>query len=99
MAQGLFNASTSVGSILAPIVISFLYLAFGWKVTFAIVGTLAVIWIIPWLWINKKGPKDHPWITDKERNTSFRGSPRGTQPIPGAARAGASCCARRRTTH
>lgn len=60
MAQGLFNASTSVGSILAPIVISFLYLAFGWKATFAIVGTLAVIWIIPWLWINKKGPKDHP---------------------------------------
>ena len=58
LAQGLFNASTSVGSILAPIVISFLYLAFGWKATFAVVGSLAVLWIIPWLWVNKKGPKD-----------------------------------------
>ena len=67
LAQGLFNASTSVGSILAPIVISFLYLAFGWKATFAVVGSLAVLWIIPWLWVNKKGPKEHPWITDKEQ--------------------------------
>lgn len=83
MAQGLFNASTSVGSILAPIVISFLYLAFGWKVTFAIVGTLAVIWIIPWLWINKKGPKDHPWITDKEREYILSGQPEGHATDPG----------------
>lgn len=83
MAQGLFNASTSVGSILAPIVISFLYLAFGWKATFAIVGTLAVIWIIPWLWINKKGPKDHPWITDKEREYILSGQPEGRATDPG----------------
>lgn len=83
MAQGLFNASTSVGSILAPIVISFLYLAFGWKATFAIVGTLAVIWIIPWLWINKKGPKDHPWITDKEREYILSGQPEGHATDPG----------------
>ena len=75
LAQGLFNASTSVGSILAPIVISFLYLAFGWKATFAIVGSLAVLWIVPWLWINKKGPREHPWITDRERDYILSGQP------------------------
>lgn len=60
-----------------------LYLAFGWKATFAIVGTLAVIWIIPWLWINKKGPKDHPWITDKEREYILSGQPEGRATDPG----------------
>ena len=82
LAQGLFNASTSVGSILAPIVISFLYLAFGWKATFAVVGSLAVLWIIPWLWVNKKGPKEHPWITDKERDYILSGQPEGHKTEP-----------------
>jgi len=79
MAQGLFNASTSVGSILAPIVISFLYIAFGWKMTFVVVGCLAIVWIIPWLLINKKGPKDHPWITDKEKEYILSGQPESKQ--------------------
>lgn len=85
MAQGLFNASTSVGSILAPIVISFLYIAFGWKMTFIIVGCLAILWVIPWLLINKKGPKDHPWITDKEKDYILSGQPecKQTEPIKG----------------
>ena len=37
-----------------------LFLAFGWRVTFAVVGSLGIIWVIPWLIINKKGPKEHP---------------------------------------
>lgn len=82
LAQGLFNASTSVGSILAPIVISFLYLFAGWKLTFVIVGSLAVVWIIPWLLINKKGPKEHPWITDKERDYILSGQPEGLKSEP-----------------
>lgn len=83
LAQGLFNASTSVGSILAPIVISFLYIAFGWQYTFVVVGSLAILWTIPWLLINKKGPKDHPWITEKEKEYILSGQPESlsTEPI------------------
>lgn len=83
--QGLFNASTSVGAILAPIVIGFLYLMVGWKLTFVIVGSLAVIWVIPWLIINKKGPKEHPWITDEEKEYILSGQPESqvTSPIKG----------------
>jgi len=80
--QGLFNASTSVGAILAPIVIGFLYLSFGWKLTFIIVGSLAIVWIIPWLIINKKGPKEHPWITDKEREYILSGQPESQTTTP-----------------
>ena len=66
-AQGLFGAAASIGSILAPVVILSLYMTIGWKMTFVVVGVLGISWLIPWLIINKKGPKEHSWITDEER--------------------------------
>ena len=60
MAQGFFNAGASIGAILAPILIALIYAAFGWKLTFVAIGILAPLWVIPWLIINKKGPKEHP---------------------------------------
>ena len=66
-AQGLFGAAASIGSILAPIVILSLYMSIGWKMTFVVVGVLGISWLIPWLIINKKGPKEHNWITTEER--------------------------------
>lgn len=77
-AQGLFNASASVGSVLAPIVISMLYLAFGWQATFVVVGCLGLIWLIPWLIVNKKGPDAHPWITKDEQHYILSGQPEAT---------------------
>lgn len=75
LAQGLFGAAASVGSILAPIVILMLFIAFGWKITFVVVGSLGLLWLIPWLVINKKGPEEHPWITTEERDYIINGRP------------------------
>ena len=74
-AQGLFGAAASIGSILAPIIILMLFIAFGWKLTFIVVGGLGLIWLIPWLIINKEGPKKHPWITEEERTNILSGQP------------------------
>ena len=74
-AQGLFGAAASIGSILAPIVILSLYMTIGWKMTFVVVGLLGVAWIIPWLIINKKGPKEHNWITEEEREYIISNQP------------------------
>lgn len=74
-AQGLFGAAASIGSILAPIVILMLYLTLGWKLTFVVVGTLGVLWVIPWLIINRKGPKEHSWITQEERDYILNNQP------------------------
>jgi len=68
VAQGIFNAGASIGSIIAPPLIAMLYLGFGWRVTFVIVGTLGVLWVIPWLIINKTGPEKHPWIKPEEQD-------------------------------
>ncbi len=75
LAQGIFGAAASVGSVLAPIIIPILFIAFGWRVAFVIVGSLGILWVIPWLVINKKAPKNHPWITDEERKYIIEGQP------------------------
>jgi ACS family hexuronate transporter-like MFS transporter len=74
-AQGLFGAAASIGSIIAPVVILSLYISIGWKLTFVVVGSLGVLWVIPWLIINKKGPKEHKWITDEEREYILSNQP------------------------
>ena len=73
IAQGLFNAGASIGSVIAPPLIAILFVAFGWRVTFMVVGSFGVLWIIPWLLINKAGPKKHPWITEEEQKYIVEG--------------------------
>lgn len=73
VAQGIFNAGASVGSVIAPPLIAILWAAFGWKATFMIVGSFGMLWLIPWLIINKKGPNEHPWITEKEQKYIIEG--------------------------
>lgn len=75
LAQGIFGAAASAGSILAPVIIPLLYIACGWKVTFIVVGSLGLLWVIPWLVINKKSPQEHPWITKEEQQYIFEGQP------------------------
>ncbi len=73
IAQGLFNAGASIGSVIAPIFIATLFVAYGWRTTFMVVGSFGIIWIIPWLLINKAGPKKHPWMTREERDYILSG--------------------------
>lgn len=73
VAQGIFNAGASIGSVIAPPLIAILWAAFGWKVTFMIVGSFGILWLVPWLIVNKKGPKEHPWITADEQQYIVEG--------------------------
>ncbi len=68
IAQGIFGAGASLGSVVSAPVIAGLYIAFGWRATFAGIAVLGFIWIIPWLLVNKSSPSKHPWITDEEKN-------------------------------
>ena len=66
-AQGLFNSGAALGSVVAPPLIAMLWVAFGWKLTFVIIGAVGLVWVIPWMIINKDVPSKHPWITDEEK--------------------------------
>jgi ACS family hexuronate transporter-like MFS transporter len=67
IAQGIFGAGASLGSVVSAPFIAYLYLAFGWKMTFVGIGVLGLLWIIPWVLINKNTPDKHPWITPEEQ--------------------------------
>lgn len=67
LAQGVFNAGASIGAIVSAPLIALLFLAFGWKGTFLLVGLLGFIWLLPWLIIYKSGPATHPWVSAAER--------------------------------
>ncbi|WP_111979846.1 MFS transporter [Algibacillus agarilyticus] len=73
LAQGIFGAGASMGSIIAPPLIAFLYAYFGWQATFMLVAGLGFIWIVPWLIVYKCGPETHPWITEEEREYILKG--------------------------
>ncbi|MBK0382354.1 MFS transporter [Pedobacter sp. SD-b] len=68
MAQGIFGAGASLGSVISAPIIAFLFIAFGWKITFVLIAGIGIIWVIPWLVINKATPDKHPWLTEEERN-------------------------------
>ncbi|RYY85276.1 MAG: MFS transporter [Chitinophagaceae bacterium] len=67
IAQGIFGAGASLGGVVAPPAIAALFLAFGWRSTFVLVALLGLVWIIPWLIVNRATPDKHPWITEEER--------------------------------
>lgn len=67
IAQGIFGASASMGSVIALPVIAWSYAMTGWQMTFLGIAFLGILWIIPWLFINKNTPDKHPWITKEEQ--------------------------------
>ena len=67
LAQGIFNSGAAMGSIIAPPLIAVVWAAIGWKMTFVLLGILGIIWVVPWLLINKALPSEHPWITEEEK--------------------------------
>ncbi len=67
IAQGIFGAGASLGSVVAAPFIAILYLSIGWQGTFVAIAALGLLWIIPWVIINKSTPDKHPWITKNEQ--------------------------------
>ena len=48
LAAGVFNSGSSVGAILAPPIVAYLILHFGWQSAFAFVGLAGLIWLAFW---------------------------------------------------
>ncbi|TFH01550.1 MAG: MFS transporter [Calditrichales bacterium] len=76
-AQGIFNSGAAIGSIIAPPLIAFLYLGFGWRVTFVLLGVMGLLWIIPWWYFNKATPDKNPYLSDDEKQYILEGQSEG----------------------
>lgn len=49
VATGIFNAGSNVGSIFAPLLVPWLFLTFGWQMSFVILGATGFVWLVFWL--------------------------------------------------
>lgn len=66
LGMAIFNSGAAIGSIVAPPLIIWLQLRYGWQTTFLFTGALGVIWLTLWL-IFYQTPDRHRWITSEER--------------------------------
>ena len=73
LAQGVFNSGASLGAVISAPAIGLLYLQFGWKATFIIIGLFGFLWLVPWLLIFKAPPERHPWLSAEERDYILTG--------------------------
>ena len=58
-ATGLFNSGTTIGAIIAPIIVTAITLEWGWRWAFIITGLLGFIWVVAWWLIYKSPEKNH----------------------------------------
>ena len=84
LAVGIFNAGTAVGSMAAAPIVSLIAVQWGWRSAFLITGALGFVWVAAW-WLLYKLPKDHPRISEEERQLIADGQPAETQPTQAAS--------------
>jgi ACS family hexuronate transporter-like MFS transporter len=65
LATGLFDSGSSIGALFTSIVVSAIFVRYGWQWAFIITGSLGFIWVIFWL-LFYHPPKNHPSLSKKE---------------------------------
>ena len=64
-ATGLFNSGSTIGAIIAPIIVTAITLQWGWRWAFIITGLLGFIWVVFW-WLLYKSPAENKRVNAAE---------------------------------
>lgn len=65
-AMAIFNSGAALGSVIAPPLIVYLQITYGWQTTFLVTGSLGLVWLALWLWVYQP-PLEHRWMGAEER--------------------------------
>ncbi len=65
LATSIFNAGATVGALAAPLTIPFIAKAYGWEMSFILIGLLGFVWMGFWIFVYKK-PEVHPKVSKAE---------------------------------
>ena len=68
IASGIILGGVGLGSALAPPLITWIILEWGWRWAFFLRLPVAIAMAAVWYWIARDAPQRHPWITDQELN-------------------------------
>jgi MFS transporter, ACS family, hexuronate transporter len=65
LATGLFNAGSNIGAILAPLIVPWVAVNWGWQYAFLCTGVLSATWLVIWL-KQYRAPAEHPGVSAEE---------------------------------
>lgn len=57
LAVGVYTAGATIGATIAPPLLAFLAVGYGWRGAFFVTGSLGLLWIIPWLIFYRPAPR------------------------------------------
>ncbi len=80
LATGVFNSGTNVGALVAPLVVPWITLTWGWSWAFIITGALGFIWLAVWLLVYRP-PREHPSLSKAELDYIESDPVESVQPI------------------
>jgi len=66
LGMAIFNSGAAIGSVVAPPLIVWLSLTYGWQTTFLVTGSLGFAWLVLWL-LFYQPPDRHQWLGEDER--------------------------------
>ncbi len=72
LATGLFNSGTSVGIILALIIVPWILSSYGWHEVFILTGSIGFIWLLVWIYVYDV-PSKHKRLSEEEYNYIHEG--------------------------
>jgi ACS family hexuronate transporter-like MFS transporter len=80
LATGVFNSGTNVGALVAPLVVPWITLTWGWSWAFIITGALGFLWLAVWLLVYHP-PREHPSLSKAELDYIESDPVESVQPI------------------
>jgi ACS family hexuronate transporter-like MFS transporter len=83
LATGIFNSGTNIGATIAPFLVGFVVLRFGWRYAFLTTGFFALVWLVVWLKIYRP-PQQDPHVSAAELAYINSDPPESTEKIPWA---------------
>lgn len=75
IANGIIFAGVGFGAGLAPPIITYTLLRYGWRASFWVSAVIGVIAGVVWFTIARETPEKHPWASQEERNYIVAGLP------------------------
>jgi len=64
-ATGIFNSGANLGAIIAPLIVPWVTIHYGWHAAFLVTGVFSALWIALWF-IKYRKPANHPTLTGAE---------------------------------
>ena len=65
-AQGITHSFSRIGNALTPALVAALLAFVTWRISFVILGSTTLIWLLVWAWYFRNDPREHSAVTEAE---------------------------------